>query len=150
MAEAMKRAYADRSRYLGDSDFVEVPLSGITSKSYAEALRRGIDPFLSTRSEALGPGDPLPYESGETTHFSIVDNMGNAVSNTYTINFSYGSGIVVPGAGFILNNEMDDFSAKPGVPNAYGLLGGKANAIEPESNFAAELIQRVKGLKPLD
>jgi len=139
MAEAMKRAYADRSRYLGDSDFVEVPLSGITSKSYAEALRRGIDPFLSTPSEALGPGDPLPYESGETTHFSIVDNMGNAVSNTYTINFSYGSGIVVPGAGFILNNEMDDFSAKPGVPNAYGLLGGKANAIEPEKRMLSSM-----------
>jgi len=139
MAEAMKRAYADRSRYLGDSDFVDVPLAGITSKSYAGELRRGIDPFISTPSEALGPGDPLPYESGETTHFSIVDNMGNAVSNTYTINFSYGSGIVVPGTGFILNNEMDDFSAKPGVPNAYGLLGGEANAIEPEKRMLSSM-----------
>ncbi len=139
MAEAMKRAYADRSRYLGDSDFVEVPLRGITSKSYARDLRRGIDPFIPTPSEKLGPGDPVPYESGETTHFSIVDNMGNAVSNTYTINFSYGSGIVVPGAGFILNNEMDDFSAKPGVPNAYGLLGGEANAIEPEKRMLSSM-----------
>jgi gamma-glutamyltranspeptidase/glutathione hydrolase len=139
MAESMKRAYADRSRYLGDSDFVVVPLAGITSKSYAMELRRGIDPFIPTPSEALGPGDPLPHESGETTHFSIVDNMGNAVSNTYTINFSYGSGIVVPGAGFILNNEMDDFSAKPGVPNAYGLPGGEANAIEPEKRMLSSM-----------
>ncbi|MCP3870812.1 MAG: gamma-glutamyltransferase [Gammaproteobacteria bacterium] len=139
MAEAMKRAYADRSKYLGDSDFVKVPLAGITSKPYAAELRASIDPFFATPSTEVGPGDPTPYESNETTHFSVVDQYGNAVSNTYTINFSYGSGIVVPGAGFILNNEMDDFSAKPGVPNAYGLLGGKANAIEPGKRMLSSM-----------
>lgn len=139
MAEAMKRAYADRSEYLGDSDFVRVPLAGITSKGYARKLRESIDPFVATPSSEIRPGDPMPYESGETTHFSVVDRYGNAVSNTYTINFSYGSGIAVPGAGFILNNEMDDFSAKPGVPNAYGLLGGIANRIEPEKRMLSSM-----------
>lgn len=131
MAEAMKRAYADRSSYLGDGDFVKVPLKGLTSKEYARMLRERIDIEKATPSKTIEPGKVLPFESNETTHFSIVDKFGNAVSNTYTINFSYGSGIVVEGAGFLLNNEMDDFSAKPGVPNAYGLIGGEANKIEP-------------------
>ena len=139
MAEAMKRAYADRSKYLGDSDFVDVPLAGITSKKYAAQLRAEIDPSFATNSETVLPGDPAPYESNETTHFSIVDKFGNAVSNTYTINFSYGSGIVVEGAGFLLNNEMDDFSAKPGVPNAYGLIGGEANKIEPKKRMLSSM-----------
>ena len=131
MAEAMKRAYVDRAEYLGDQDFVKVPLKGLTSKEYAKELAASIDLAKATPSKTLSAGDPSPYESNETTHFSIVDKFGNAVSNTYTINFSYGSGISVPGAGFLLNNEMDDFSAKPGVANAYGLLGGEANKIEP-------------------
>jgi len=131
MVEAMKLAYADRSQHLGDSDFVAVPLAGLTSKSYAEALRKRINRFKTTPSTQIGPGDPAPYESNETTHFSIVDKDGNAVANTYTINFSYGTGLVAEGTGILLNNEMDDFSAKPGVPNAYGLIGGEANAIEP-------------------
>jgi len=136
MAEAMKRAYADRSFYLGDEDFVKVPLQGLTSKDYAKKIREGIDMNKATPSSTIAPGKPLPYESNETTHFSIVDKFGNAVSNTYTINFSYGSGIVVDGAGFLLNNEMDDFSAKPGVPNAYGLIGGEANKVEQQGkNF---------------
>ena len=139
MAEAMKRAYADRSKYLGDEDFVEVPLKGITSKRYAEELRNGIDPEKATASKTIAPGKPLPYESNETTHFSIVDKYGNAVSNTYTINFSYGSGIVVDGAGFLLNNEMDDFSSKPGVPNAYGLIGGEANKVEPNKRMLSSM-----------
>ena len=139
MAEAMKRAYADRSKYLGDEDFVQVPLKGITSKKYAEELRNGIDPEKATASETIAPGKPLPYESNETTHFSIVDKYGNAVSNTYTINFSYGSGIVVDGAGFLLNNEMDDFSSKPGVPNAYGLIGGEANKVEPNKRMLSSM-----------
>ncbi|GGY65366.1 gamma-glutamyltransferase [Marinobacter zhanjiangensis] len=139
MAEAMKRAYADRSEYLGDTDYVEVPLDGITSKGYAKALRDGIDPERATPSDRIAPGDPLPYESNETTHFSIVDRWGNAVSNTYTINFSYGSGITVAGAGFLLNNEMDDFSAKPGIPNAYGLIGGEANRIEPGKRMLSSM-----------
>jgi len=139
MAEAMKRAYADRSLYLGDEDFVKIPLKGLTSKKYAASLREEIDIDKATPSSTIAPGKPLPYESNETTHFSIVDKFGNAVSNTYTINFSYGSGIVVEGAGFLLNNEMDDFSAKPGVPNAYGLLGGEANKVEPNKRMLSSM-----------
>lgn len=139
MAEAMKRAYADRSLYLGDEDFVVVPLKGLTSKEYAATLRATIDLEKATPSQTIAPGKPEPFESNETTHFSIVDKYGNAVSNTYTINFSYGSGIVVEGAGFLLNNEMDDFSAKPGVPNAYGLLGGEANKVEPDKRMLSSM-----------
>nr|WP_243642323.1 gamma-glutamyltransferase [Marinobacterium mangrovicola] len=139
MAEAMKRAYADRSEYLGDTDFVDVPLKGLTSTDYAASLRQQIDPEQATPSVEIKPGNPAPYESNETTHFSIVDKYGNAVSNTYTINFSYGSHIVVDGAGFLLNNEMDDFSAKPGVPNAYGLIGGEANKIEPNKRMLSSM-----------
>ena len=139
MAEAMKRAYADRSEYLGDSDFVQVPIQGLTSKAYAEKLRRTISRTRATASATLLPDNPVPYESSETTHFSIVDKFGNAVSNTYTINFSYGSHIVVDGAGFLLNNEMDDFSAKPGVANAYGLIGGEANKIEPNKRMLSSM-----------
>nr|CDQ36609.1 Gamma-glutamyltranspeptidase precursor [Virgibacillus halodenitrificans] len=139
MSEAMKRAYADRAEYLGDTDFVDVPLEGITSKAYADELREQIDMGRATPSDAIAAGDPLPYESNETTHFSIADDNGLAVSNTYTINFSYGSGIVVDGAGFLLNNEMDDFSAKPGTPNAYGLIGGDANKIEPNKRMLSSM-----------
>ncbi|CAH1042353.1 gamma-glutamyltransferase [Halomonas sp. TD01] len=138
MAEAMKRAYADRSEFLGDTDFVDVPLAGITSKEYAAELRGQIGD-QATPSADIAPGNPHDYESNETTHFSIVDDGGLAVSNTYTINFSYGSGIVVDGAGFLLNNEMDDFSAKPGVPNAYGLIGGEANKVEPGKRMLSSM-----------
>jgi gamma-glutamyltranspeptidase/glutathione hydrolase len=131
MAEAMKRSFADRARYMGDPDFIEVPVSQLTSKSYAASLVKQIHPDKATPSSDIHAGTIPGYESDETTHFSVVDYMGNVVSNTTTINFSYGSGIVVQGAGFLLNNEMDDFSAKPGAPNAYGLTGGNANAIEP-------------------
>ncbi|WP_148254843.1 gamma-glutamyltransferase [Aidingimonas lacisalsi] len=139
MAESMKRAYADRSKFLGDTDFVDVPLSGLTAKAYATHLRDQIDPQHATPSDDIGPDDPWPYESGETTHYSIADDNGLMVSNTYTINFSYGSGIVVDGAGFLLNNEMDDFSAKPGEPNAYGLIGGEANKIEPGKRMLSSM-----------
>jgi len=131
LAEAMKLAYADRARHLGDSDFVPVPVHGLTSKAYAATLRAAIDIDRARASSDITPGDPAAYESADTTHFSIMDGAGNVVSNTYTINFSYGSGIVAAGTGILLNNEMDDFSAKPGVPNAYGLIGGDANAIAP-------------------
>lgn len=131
MAEAMKRAYADRSEYLGDPDFVDVPVKALTSKDYAAKIRDGISLNRATPSATIKPGKLAPYESDQTTHFSIVDQYGNAVSNTYTINFSYGSGMTAAGTGVLLNNEMDDFSAKPGVPNAYGLIGGDANAVEP-------------------
>ncbi|MGM0982167.1 MAG: gamma-glutamyltransferase [Pseudomonadota bacterium] len=138
MAEAMKRAYADRSEFLGDTDFVDVPLDGLTSKDYAAELRSQIGDQATPSSE-IAPGNPFDYESNETTHFSIADGNGLAVSNTYTINFSYGSGIVVDGAGFLLNNEMDDFSAKPGVPNAYGLIGGEANKVEPSKRMLSSM-----------
>ncbi|ABC33422.1 gamma-glutamyltranspeptidase [Hahella chejuensis KCTC 2396] len=139
MSEAMKRAYADRSKYLGDPDFVEVPQKGLMSKDYAAKQRKDIPMNRATPSATLAPDNPLPYESNETTHFSVADNKGNAVSTTYTINFSYGSHIVVDGAGFLLNNEMDDFSAKPGVPNAYGLLGGEANKIEGNKRMLSSM-----------
>ena len=139
MAEAMKLAYADRAKYLGDTDFVDVPVTGLTSKGYAAALQATIDPDRARPSSEISSGNPAPWESNETTHFSIVDRWGNAVSNTYTINFSYGSGITVAGAGFLLNNEMDDFSAKPGVPNAYGLIGGEANKIEPGKRMLSSM-----------
>jgi len=139
MAEAMKLAYADRATYLGDTDFVDVPLAGLTSKDYAKELRQGIATDRARPSSEIQAGTPGAYESPETTHFSIVDRWGNAVSNTYTINFSYGSGITVAGAGFLLNNEMDDFSAKPGVPNAYGLIGGEANKIAPGKRMLSSM-----------
>ena len=131
LIESMRRAYADRSKYLGDPDFHPVPVRQLIDKAYAEKLRTGIDLSKATTSKNVAPGLELPYESPQTTHYSVWDNDGNVVSNTYTINFSYGSGIAVDGAGFLLNNEMDDFSAKSGTPNAYGLIGDEANAIEP-------------------
>ena len=131
LIETMRRAYADRSEYLGDPDFQPVPVAQLIDKSYAQTLRQGIDLNKASDSKDIAPALKVPYESPQTTHFSVWDAAGNVVSNTYTLNFSYGSGISVAGAGFLLNNEMDDFSAKPGVPNAYGLLGGAANAIEP-------------------
>lgn len=132
LIESMRRAYADRSKYLGDPDFYSVPVRALTDKQYAEQLRRQIDLMSSSRSSDILPGLGSPKESMETTHYSTWDQWGNVVSNTYTLNFSYGSGISVAGAGFLLNNEMDDFSSKPGVPNAYGLVGAEANAIEPK------------------
>ena len=129
LAEVMKRAYADRSKYLGDSDFYKVP-SSLTSKDYARLLNENISSDIITPSSEVSPGDPYPFESPDTTHFSVMDAYGNAVSNTYTLNFSYGSGKMIPGTGMLINNEMDDFSSKPGTPNGYGLLGSEANAIE--------------------
>ncbi|MEM9207655.1 MAG: gamma-glutamyltransferase [Pseudomonadota bacterium] len=130
LAESARLAYADRSKHLGDPDFYDVPVDWLTSKTYASGLAERIDMRRATPSEDVAPGFPSPRESDETTQYSVIDADGNMVSNTYTLNFSYGSGIAVAGAGFLLNNEMDDFSAKPGVPNAFGLLGGEANAIE--------------------
>jgi gamma-glutamyltranspeptidase / glutathione hydrolase len=127
-AEASKLAYADRSEYLGDPDFVKVPVKGLTSKKYAETLRAQIDPAKARAGSTIKPGKPQPFESDQTTHYSVVDKDGNAVSCTYTLNFSYGVGMVAEGTGIMMNNELDDFAAKPGVPNAYGLVGGDANA----------------------
>lgn len=144
MAEAMQLAYADRAEYLGDSDFIDVPASGLTSQAYADKLRTLIDPNKATPASTIKANNPLPYESDQTTHFSIVDKDGNAIANTYTLNFSYGTGLVADGTGILLNNEMDDFSAKPGVPNGYGLIGGDANAVEankrPLSSMSPTLV----------
>jgi gamma-glutamyltranspeptidase/glutathione hydrolase len=131
MAEAMKLAYADRSEYLGDPGFTTVPAKGLTSKTYAAELVKLIDLNRARPATDIKPGNPLPFESNETTHYSVVDKDGNVVSTTYTLNFTYGTGITVADTGILLNNQMDDFSAKPGVPNAYGLIGGDANAVGP-------------------
>lgn len=131
VAEVMRRYYADRSEYLGDPDFFHVPVSGLLNKVYIAKLRAGIDPAKATPSAQIRPGNAVDYEHTETTHFSIVDAEGNAVAMTYTLNGSFGSGVTAPGLGFLLNNEMDDFAAKPGSPNMFGLVQGEANAIQP-------------------
>lgn len=130
MSEAMKFAYADRSEYLGDPDFVTVPVGALTSKEYAKSLAAKIDMNKARPSSEIRPGKLAPYESDQTTHYSVVDSQGNAVAVTYTLNTNFGSGIVAGSSGILLNNQMDDFSAKPGVPNVYGLIGGEANAVQ--------------------
>ena len=129
VAEIEKRVFADRAQYLGDPDFVTVPTARLLDPAYIARRAGEIDPKRPSRLGAVKPG--LPKEKPQTTHFSIVDRWGNAVSNTYTLNGWYGAGVVVEGAGFLLNDEMDDFSAKPGAPNMYGVVGGDANAIAP-------------------
>jgi gamma-glutamyltranspeptidase/glutathione hydrolase len=131
VAEAEKYAYADRSKYLGDPDFVKVPEAALTSKAYAKSLAQKIDLNRARPSSEIGPGNLTPYESDQTTHFSVVDKAGNAVAVTYTLNTTFGTGIVAGDTGILMNNEMDDFSAKPGTPNVYGLVGGEANAVGP-------------------
>lgn len=150
MAEAMKLVYADRAQYLGDSDFYPVPIEKLISKEYAAERRRLIDTVKATPSSQVAHGSVEIREGSETTHYSIVDRWGNAVSVTTTINSWFGSFVVVEGAGFLLNNEMDDFSAKPGVPNQYGLLGGEANAIEPGKRMLSAMTPTIvlKDQKP--
>jgi gamma-glutamyltranspeptidase/glutathione hydrolase len=130
LVEAMRRAYADRAKHMGDPDFWKVPVAGLTSESYAETLRKSIDLAKASKSADISAGAPPAREGEQTTHFSVMDKDGNAVANTYTLNLHFGSSYSVDGAGFLLNNEMDDFSSKPGAPNAFGLIGGEANAIE--------------------
>jgi gamma-glutamyltranspeptidase/glutathione hydrolase len=132
LAETARLAYADRSVHLGDPDFYDVPVEWLTSAAYAKQMAATIDMTKARSSEDVAPGVEPRFESDNTTHYSVIDGDGNVVSNTYTLNFTFGSSIAVPGAGFLLNNEMDDFSAKPNSPNGYGLLGGKANAIETD------------------
>jgi len=150
LSEVMKLAYADRSQYLGDPDFQHVPVAGLTSKSYADALVRKIDLQHATPSENIKPGTPVAYESDQTTHFSVADKFGNVVATTYTLNLNFGSGIVAAGTGIVLNDEMDDFSIKPGEPNAFGLIGGAANAVEafkrPLSSMSPTIV--LKNNKP--
>lgn len=131
VAETMRRYYADRAQYLGDPDFTRVPVRSLLDPRYLAGRRATIDPARATPSDAVSHGAPPPPESPETTHLNVVDEQGNAVALTYTINGSYGNGVTVPRLGFLLNNEMDDFAAKPGEPNMFGLVQGEANAIEP-------------------
>jgi gamma-glutamyltranspeptidase/glutathione hydrolase len=131
LSETMKYAYADRSEYLGDPDFFEVPISKITAKEYAKIISASIEELGVLPSSKINPGMYINPESNETTHFSIADKFGNVISNTYTINSAFGSGVTIKGTGILMNNEMDDFSGQPGVPNQFGLLGGIANEIEP-------------------
>jgi gamma-glutamyltranspeptidase/glutathione hydrolase len=129
--ESMKLAYADRSRYMGDPDQTVIPTAALISKEYGAERRKLIDAERAKTAEEIGPGNPVPTESPDTTHYSVADAEGNVVANTYTLNFSFGSHIVVPGTGILLNNEMDDFAAKAGDANAYGLVQGEANTIAP-------------------
>jgi gamma-glutamyltranspeptidase / glutathione hydrolase len=131
MIEAMKFAYADRAEFLGDSDAIAVPTERLISKAYAASLRARIDPARARPALEIRAGSPATETGGNTTHFSVVDQFGNAVANTTTLNFNYGLGLVAAGTGILLNNELDDFSAKPGAPNAFGLVGGSANAPGP-------------------
>jgi gamma-glutamyltranspeptidase/glutathione hydrolase len=131
MTEAMRRAFADRAEFMGDADFVKVPVAGLINKQYAASLRATIDMDHASTSALVRAGKPTGYESEETTHFTVVDAEGNAVANTYTLNGGYGSGVVAQGTGVLLNNEMDDFAAKPGTPNLYGLIQGERNSVAP-------------------
>jgi gamma-glutamyltranspeptidase/glutathione hydrolase len=131
LVEAMKRAYADRALYLGDPDKVQNPIARLISKDYAATWRATIDPAHATPASAIHAGGTVDHEGHNTTHFSVIDRFGNAVSNTYTLNFSFGVGLVAEGTGVLLNNELDDFAAKPEAPNAYGLLGAEANEPGP-------------------
>nr|WP_259395268.1 gamma-glutamyltransferase [Shewanella sp. SR43-8] len=146
MAETMKYAYADRSKFLGDPDFVDVPVKQLISKKYAKSIASKISINKTTPSSEILPGELAPYESDQTTHFSVIDKWGNAVANTYTLNFSYGSGLVAKGTGILLNNEMDDFSVKPGTPNGYGLIGGEANSVQgnkrPLSSMSPTIVMK--------
>jgi gamma-glutamyltranspeptidase/glutathione hydrolase len=127
VAEMEKRVFADRAEYLGDPDFVDVDTDALIAEDYIARRAQEVNPDAISQLDAVAPG----YGSPDTTHYSIIDQCGNAVSNTYTINWEYGSGVVVAGAGFLLNNQMDDFSAKPGAPNVYGVVGDTANEIQP-------------------
>jgi gamma-glutamyltranspeptidase/glutathione hydrolase len=139
MTEAQRRVYADRAAYLGDPDFDTVPVASLTDKQYTEKRMRSFDPDRATPSFEIKEGDLARHESQQTTHLSIVDQQGNAVAVTTTLNDSYGSAVVVAGSGFFLNDEMDDFSAKPGEPNMYGVIGGEANKIEPQKRMLSSM-----------
>jgi gamma-glutamyltranspeptidase/glutathione hydrolase len=139
MVEAERRVYADRSKYLGDPDFYKVPVDSLLNQAYLDARMKSLNWNAATPSTSIQPGSFVGYESDQTTHYSIVDHDGNAVSITTTLNDSFGSKIFVAGAGFLLNNEMDDFSSKPGVPNMFGLVGGKANSIQPGKRMLSSM-----------
>jgi gamma-glutamyltranspeptidase/glutathione hydrolase len=139
IAEAERRAFADRAKYAGDPDFVNVPVAGLMNKKYLTGRFADFDENTASLSSEVGAGSPEGYESEETTHYSVVDQFGNAVAATTTLNNIFGSSIVVDGAGFLLNDQMDDFSVKPGVPNMYGLVGGEANSIAPGKRMLSSM-----------
>lgn len=139
IAEAERRAFADRAKYAGDPDFVKVPVAGLVNKNYLKSRFADFNENKASVSYEVGAGSPVGYESEETTHYSVVDQFGNAVAATTTLNNIFGSSIVVDGAGFLLNDQMDDFSVKPGVPNMYGLVGGEANAIAPGKRMLSSM-----------
>jgi len=150
MTEVMRRAFADRSKYMGDADFYPVPVSKLTDPEYLNMRMNSYRPDAPTPSQQLEPGNVNFHESEETTHLSVMDADGNAVAVTTTLNGSYGSKTVVGGAGFFLNNEMDDFSIKPGVPNMFGAIGGEANAIQPGKRMLSSMTPTIviKNNKP--
>ena len=139
IVEAERRVYADRSKYLGDPDFYKVPVDSLLKPAYIDSRMKSFSWDAATPSTSIQPGTFVGYESDQTTHYSIVDKDGNAVAITTTLNGSFGSKIFVKGAGFLLNNEMDDFSSKPGVPNMFGLIGGKANSIQPGKRMLSSM-----------
>jgi len=150
VAEVMRRFYADRSEFLGDPDFVKVPVAGLLDPRYIASRRAGIDPARATPSSQVGHGDLAGYESAQTTHYNVIDSQGNVVAVTYTLNDSYGSGVTAPGLGFLLNDEMDDFAAKPGAENMFRLIQGEANAIQPGKRPLSSMTPTilVRGGKP--
>jgi gamma-glutamyltranspeptidase/glutathione hydrolase len=143
MAEAMRRAYADRMKFAADPDFVKVPWAGLLNREYLKKRSSSIDPNRATSSASVEPGEPAFSESSETTHYSVVDADGNAVAVTYTLNGGYGCGVTVPGLGFLLNNEMDDFAAQPGTPNMFKIIQGEANAIQPGKRPVSSMVPTV-------
>ena len=146
----MKLAYADRAEFLGDPDYFHVPINTLLSKSYADERRKLIAPASAKPSTTISHGTITQKEHEETTHYSVIDRWGNAVSTTTTINGWFGNGVVIDGAGFFLNNEMDDFSAKPGVPNMFGVVGAEANAVQPNKRMLSSMTPTivVKDQKP--
>jgi gamma-glutamyltranspeptidase/glutathione hydrolase len=143
LAEVMRRFYADRNEYLGDPDFVKNPVAPLLDSSYISKRRDSIDPAQATPSDQISPGLPAGKESTETTHYTVADEQGNVVAVTYTLNAGYGSGVTVPGAGFLLNDEMDDFAAKPGTPNLFGLVQGEVNAIAPGKRPLSSMVPTI-------
>ena len=143
LAEVMRRFYADRNEYLGDPDFVKNPIAALLDPSYIRKRRESIDPIQATPTDQISPGLPASKESTETTHFTIADEQGNVVAVTYTLNAGYGSAVTVPGAGFLLNDEMDDFTGKPGSPNLYGVVQGEANVIVPGKRPLSSMVPTI-------
>ena len=140
LTEVMRRAFADRAEFLGDPDFVKLPVAALTSKAYADERRKTIDLDHASLSKDVGAGDPAPFEKPDTTHFAVVDGDGNMVSNTYTLNDWFGCGVTAKGTGVLLNNEMDDFTSHPGVPNDYQLMQSEKNAIAPKKRPLSSMV----------